>query len=191
MKLFTLLLALSFFTSSKLFAEQPFEVQNPLKLDFQDVIKLVRDNINGWSKLSLDNARTVWTPRNFYAQQISDPKKWIAQIRELGFCQPDKAWKNFPVLSVSNDQLSYGIEQVIQNPHLNLVTQMVYSETVVSGGKVRNVSYDFRQNGSMVNVTCSASNELGEIQSIQQNFDIKNPKKFEVQQKKNGKLLEI
>jgi hypothetical protein len=191
MKLFTLFLALSFFTSSKTFAEQAFEVQNPLKLDFQEVIKLVRDNINGWSKLSLDNRQTVWTPQTFYTQKISDPKKWIAQIHELGFCQPDKAWKNFPVLSVSNDVMSSGIEQVMQNPNLPITTQMVYSETVFAGGKARNVSYDFRQNGSSINVTCSASNELGDVQSIQQNFDIKNPKKFEVQQKKNGKLLEI
>lgn len=177
--------------SSNALAEEPLELQKALVFDFQNVLKVVRENLNGWNKLSLEGGRTLWTPQSFYSEKISDPKKWISQIRELGFCQPDKTWKNFPVLSLANDQLSTGFEQVALNPKMNYTTQMVYSETVVMGGKARNVSYNFAQNGPKVNVTCSAANEIGDVQTIEQNFDIRNPKQFEVQQKKNGKPLEI
>jgi len=173
------------------FAGDALDLSTPLTMGFQNVLKVVQANLNGWSKLSINDGHVLWTPHSFYAEKISDPKQWVAQIRELGFCQPDKAWKAFPVLSVSNDQLADAFEQVAMNPKLPYTTQMMYSETVIVGGKARNVSYDYRQNGPAVHISCSARNELGDVQSIAQNFDIRNPKQFQVQQKKNGKLLEI
>jgi hypothetical protein len=190
MKKYLLLCVSAFLLAAQGFAEGPFEAQSPLVLDFPNVLKLVRENLNGWTKLSFDGGHALWMPRFFYTEKASDPQKWISQIRELGFCQPDKLWKSFPVLSIS-DSLSSGFEQVALNPKSTLTTQMMYSETVIVGGKARNVSYDYRQNGPQVNVTCSAANETGDVQSIEQSFNIRDPKTFGVQQKKNGKLLEI
>ncbi len=188
--IFLLLAGLTFF-SPQGFADESLAFKSPLTLDFNDILKLVRANLNGWTKLNMEGQRTLWTPHSFYTQKISDPKRWISQIRQLGFCQPDKVWKEFPVMSVANDQIAGSFEQVAANPALNLNTQMMYSETVIVGGKARNVSYNYNQNGPAVKITCSAANELGDVQTISQNFDIRNPKNFQVEQKKNGKLLQI
>lgn len=185
------LIFLNLVLAANIFADEPLQLQTPLTADFQTVLKLVRENLNGWTKLNFDRNRTLWTPHSFYAEKISDPKKWVSQIKEMGFCQPDKMWKSFPVLSVSNDQIATGFETVAAHPNANFMTALTYSETVIVGGKARTISYDYNQNGSNVNITCSAGNELGDVQSIKQTFDIKNPKTFNVEQKKNGKLLQI
>ena len=188
--LFLLLAGLTLFSPQGL-ANEPLVLNSPLTLEFNHLLKLVRANLNGWTKLNFEGQRTLWTPHSFYTQKISDPKQWISQIRQLEFCQPDKVWKEFPVMSVANDQIAEGFEQVAANPSLNFTTQMMYSETVIVGGKARNVSYNYNQNGPAVKITCSAANELGDVQTISQDFDIRNPKKFQVEQKKNGKLLQI
>lgn len=191
MKLFFVTLAAFLFSQTPSLAAEPLALQSPLTLNLNQMLKLVRENLNGWTRLSLDGDRSLWTPHSFYSQKISDPKQWISQVRQLDFCQPDKTWKEFPVLSVSNDQIAESFEQVAANPHLGLTTQMMYSETVVVGGKARNISYNYNQAGPMVKITCSAANELGDVQTISQDFDVRNPKKFQVEQKKNGKLLQI
>lgn len=186
-----IVLALTLLASGTLLASEPFQLQTPLTADFATVLKLVRKNLNGWTKLSFDENRVLWTPHSFYTEKISDPKKWVSQIKEMEFCQPDKMWKDFPVLSVSNNQIASGFEAIATHPDGNLMTALTYSETVILGGKARTISYDYLQNGPTVNITCSAGNELGEVQSIKQVFDIKNPKTFSVEQKKNGKVLQI
>ncbi len=170
---------------------EPLTLQSPLTIDFNSVLKLVRANLNGWTKISFNGKKTLWTPHTFYTQRVSDPKQWVSQIQQMEFCQPDKIWKDFPVLSVANEDIAGNFEQVALNPKLDLTTQMVYSETVIQGGKARNVSYDYRQNGPLVKISCSAANELGEVQTIQQDFDIRNPKNFQVEQKKNGQTIQI
>jgi hypothetical protein len=186
-----MVMVIPWIVASPSFADDAFDTGNPIKLGFKDMLKLVRDNVNGWTHLALDDDHKLWTPHSFYTEQISDPKKWVAQIKELGFCQPDKAWKSFPVVSVSNDQIADNFGQIAAQPNLAITSQLSYTEMVIVGGKARTVSYDYAQNGPMVNVTCSARNELGDVQSISQNIDVRDPKKFEVKQKKNGKLLEI
>lgn len=153
-------------------------------------IQRIQVDLNGWTHLGI-GSKSLWMPHSFYKKVNGSPEAWISQVNQLGFCEPSKTWKDFPVLSVSNNSVSEHFELVAENPNVNVSMQMSYSETVMSGGKTRNVSYNYVQQGAAVGITCAAKNEQGDVHSITQKFDIRNPKRFHVEQKENGKMLSI
>ncbi len=179
-----------FAVAGKAHAKDPFESASPASLSFPSLVKVLRSNLHGWTKLLL-NQTTLWTADDFYRNERSHAKAWLGKVSELSYCQPDKAWKSFPVLAAESEAISDSFEQVALHPEYAPTMQLAYSQTIVFNGKARNVSYQYQQNGAQVSIVCSAANEVGDRQSIRQNFNIQNPKAFTVEQTKNGKLLAL
>ena len=179
------LLGTQSFATATLPTPESFLSINPAKL-----LKMVHENINGWTKLQFKNQK-IWSPTNFYAEKIKDPKAWLGHVQKLGFCEPDKSWNDFPVLTVSNQSIDESFQLAVQTPHSRVFTKMSYTAMSWHKGKARSVSYDFTRGGPNVKITCSATNEKGDTINISQDIDVTQPKNFKVEQKKNGKLLKI
>ena len=159
--------------------------------DIENAIRVTLDDLHGWSKVDLYGEKGLWMPTSFLKNSfmtVDDPKVWLTKIKKMKFCQPSKIWKKMPVFYNVSNAMTSSFHDVLLN---NRASNVMYSftKTVGYNGRYRTVSYnmskEFDEDKSpIIKVNCRAKTEDGNSHHINQIFNLNEPDKFRVLQKK-------